>query len=139
MEYIFYAKGHRNVTSAHKTTLEVTRDKEIGKTADCIIGVQSESKLEDIPLKIKRAIKNEDTLIGVRLETENAEDKIIGYGHPELTLDHPTDIVCRKSNYRCNRTLMIKADKAAVDLKKKLIDDLKKGKELKVCIIIDNL
>lgn len=139
MKYIFYTKGHRNVISAHKTTLEVTRDKEIGKTADCIIGVQSESKLEDMPLEIKRAIKNEDTLIRVRLETENAKDEIIGYGHPELTLDHPTDMVCRKSNYRCNRTLMIKADKAAFDLKKELIDDLKKGKKLKVIIIIDNL
>lgn len=139
MKYIFYTKGHRNVISAHKTTLEVTRDKEIGKTADCIIGVQSESKLEDMPLEIKRAIKNENTLIRVRLETENAKDEIIGYGHPELTLDHPTDMVCRKSNYRCNRTLMIKADKAAFDLKKELIDDLKKGKKLKVIIIIDNL
>ena len=61
----------------------------------------------------------------------------MGYGQPDLTLKHPTDMVCRKSNYRCSRTLMVKADKAACDLKKELIDDLKEGKDLKVTIIIN--
>lgn len=137
MEYIFYAKGHPNVTSAHKSTFEVTMDKEIGITADCIIGVSSKTKLQDFPVELRKAIKNEDTIIKVQLETENASDEIIGYGHSELTLDHPTDMVCRKSEYKCSRTLVIKADKAAVDLKRELIDDLKAGKELKVKIIVE--
>ncbi len=136
MDYTFQAKGHKNVTSAHKTTFEVTRDKEISKKADCIIGVQSESKLDDLPLEIREAIRDENKPIIVRLETENAEDEIIGYGHPELSLDHPTDMVCRKSEYKCSRTLMIKSDKAAADLKKELIQDLKEGKVLNVQIII---
>jgi hypothetical protein len=138
MEYVFHAKGHENVTSTHKSTFEVTMDEKLIKAGDCIIGVQSEVKLGDLPHELKEAIKNENTQIKVRLETENAGDKITGYGHPELTLKHPTDMVCRKSNYRCSRTLMINADKAAVDLKKELIDDLKKGKELKVTIIVEN-
>lgn len=137
MEYIFYAKGHPNVTSKHKSTFEVTMDKKIGITADCIIGVSSKTKLEDFPVELRKAIKNEDTIIKVQLDTENASDEIIGYGHSELTLDHPTDMVCRKSEYKCSRTLMIKADKAAVDLKRELIDDLKAGKELKVKIIVE--
>ena len=137
MEYIFRAKGHKNVTSDHKTTFEVTRDKRIGKTADCIIGVQSEAILEDLPPELRKAIKNEDALIKIKLETENAADEIKGYGHGDLTLNHPTDMVCRKSNYTCNRTLMIKADKAAVDLKRELIRDLKEGKDLKISIIVE--
>ena len=137
MEYIFYAKGHHNVTSAHKSTFEVTMDKEIGIKADCIIGVSSEAKLGDFSSEIREAIKNKNTVIMVQLETENAKDEIIGYGHPELTLDHPTDIVCRKSEYKCNRTLMIKANKAAVDLNKELINDLKEGRELKVKISVE--
>lgn len=136
MEYIFYAKGHPNVTSVHKSTFEVTMDKEIGITADCIIGVSSKTKLDDFPVELRKAIKNEDTVIKVQLETENASDEILGYGHPELTLDHPTDMVCRKSEYKCSRTLMIKADKAAIDLKRELIDDLKAGKDLAVKIIV---
>lgn len=137
MEYIFYAKGHPNVTSAHKSTFEVTMDKEIGIKADCIIGVSSEAKLLDFPDEIHEAIRNENALIKVQLETENAFDEIKGYGHPELTLNHPTDMVCRKSEFKCSRTLMIKSDKAAIDIKKELIDDLKEGKELKVKIIVD--
>ncbi|MDI6723936.1 MAG: DUF371 domain-containing protein [Methanobacterium sp.] len=137
MEYVFYAKGHPNVTSMHKSTFEVTMDKEIGIKADCIIGVSSRTKLEDLPDELREAIKNENTIIKVKLETENGYDEIKGYGHPELTLDHPTDMVCRKSEFKCSRTLMIKADKAAVDLNKELINDLKDGKELKVKIIIE--
>jgi hypothetical protein len=137
MEYVFHAKGHENVTSTHKSTFEVTTDEKLSKAGDCIIGVQSDTKLEDLPLELKKAIRDENSLIRVRLETENAEDEIVGYGHPDLTLKHPTDMVCRKSNYRCSRTLMVKADKAACDLKKELIDDLKHGKNLEVTIIIN--
>jgi hypothetical protein len=138
MEHIIHAKGHKNVTSTHKSTFEVTKDENITKAADCIIGVQSDAKLVDFPSGLKEAIRDENTKIKVVLETENAEDEIIGYGHPDLTLEHPTDMVCRKSNYRCSRTLMINADKAAVDLKKELIDDLREGRELKVSIIVEN-
>ena len=137
MEYIFHAKGHYNVTSKHKSTFEVTMDKEIGIRADCIVGVASEAKLEDFPDELLDAIKNENTVIKVQLETENAFDEIKGYGHPELELDHPTDMVCRKSDFKCSRTLMIKSNKAAVDLKKELVNDLKEGKDLKVKIIVD--
>lgn len=137
MEYVFHAKGHYNVTSKHKSTFEVTMDKEIGIKADCIIGVSSDTKLEDFPLEILEAIKDENAVIKVQLETENAFDEITGYGHPELTLDHPTDMVCRKSDFKCGRTLMIKSDKAAIDLKRELIDDLKDGKDLKVKIIVE--
>jgi hypothetical protein len=136
LEYIFHAKGHKNVTSAHKSTFEVTMDKEIGIKADCIIGVSSEAKLENFPLELREAIKNENTSIKVQLETENGFDVIKGYGHPQLTLDHPTDMVCRKSEFKCSRTLMIKSDKAACDLKRELINDLREGKDLKVTIIV---
>ena len=134
MNYSFFAKGHPNVTSRHKTTLEVTMDPEIGIKADCIIGVSSGVSMKDFPEELKNAIQNEKTIIQLILETENARDEITGYGHPELTLDHPTDMVCRKSEFKCSRTLMINADKASCDLKEELIHDLSAGKTLKVTI-----
>jgi uncharacterized protein len=136
MEYTFKAKGHHNVTSKHKTTFEVTQEIEIGLAADCIVGVSSNVSLNDLPPKMRAAIQKENTKIKVVLETGNVEDVIIGYGHPALTLDHPTDMVCRKSDYTCSRTLMINADKAAVDLDGDLIDELSSGKTLKVTIIV---
>jgi len=136
MEYTFEAKGHHNVTSKHKTTFEITQDTEIGLAADCIVGVSSKVSLNDLPIQMREAIQNEDTKIRIILETENAKDVITGYGHPSLTLDHPTDMVCRRSDYTCSRTLMIHADKASVDLDSDLIAELASGKTLKVTIIV---
>ena len=136
MEYTFEAKGHHNVTSKHRTTFEVTQDIEIGLAADCIVGVSSKVSLNDLPLQMREAIQNQDTKIRIILETENAKDVITGYGHPALTLDHPTDMVCRRSDYTCSRTLMIRADKASVDLDSDLIAELASGKTLKVTIIV---
>ena len=73
--------------------------------------------MDDLPNEIFKAIKTDKTPI-IRLETENAFDEVKGYGNPELTLDHPTDMVSKKSDFKCSRTIMINADKAACDLKK---------------------
>jgi hypothetical protein len=136
MEYTFIVKGHPNITSKHKTTLEFTKDPDIGIKADCIIGVKSPVSMDNIPKEISHAIKEDNRPITLKLETENAADTIRGYGHHKLTLDHPTDMVSRKSDFKCSRTLMINADKAAIDLKTDLIKDLRDCKPLKVTIII---
>ena len=91
------------------------------------------------PLKghfAKAKIANKNTKITVILDTENGHDEIVGFGHENLTLTHPTDIVCRTSDYVCPRTLMINADKAARDLDSDLIEDLKNEKEMEVTIIL---
>ena len=127
-------KGHRNVSSLHKSTFEITMDKEIGPTADCIIGVDMDNSMLKFPEDFKQKISNSNTRITVVLDTENGHDEINGWGHEDLTLTHPTDIVCRTSDYTCSRTLMIKADKAAKDLDLNLIEDLKNEKEMNVTI-----
>lgn len=137
MKFTFKTRGHINVTSRHKTTFEVTTDDEIGIKADCIVGVASEKSMKDFSEEFKSALRREDAKIKVILMTRNARDEIKGYGHSDLPLDHNTDIVCRKSDYVCGRTLMIKADKAACDLNSHLIEDLKNGEEMQVEIIID--
>ena len=127
-------KGHQNVSSMHKSTFEITTDTEIGPTADCIIGVDSNMAINSFSDEFKEKIADSKTEIKVTLDTENGHDEIIGYGHEDLTLTHPTDIVCRTSNYTCDRTLMIKANKAAKDLNRDLIEDLKNEKPMMVKI-----
>lgn len=127
-------KGHRNVTSHHKSTFEITRDAEIGPTADCIIGVDMDKTMLNFPHNFKDRIADSNTKIIVELETENGHDVITGFGHENLTLTHPTDIVIRKSDFTCPRTLMINADKAARDLDENLIEDLKNEKIMEVTI-----
>ena len=134
MIFKIQTRGHSNVTSRHKSTFEITRDAEIGPTADCIIGVGMDRTMSDFPKEFKERIANPDTKIIVELETENGHDIITGFGHEDLTLTHPTDIVIRKSDYTCDRTLMINADKAARDLDSNLIEDLKNEKIMEVTI-----
>ena len=127
-------KGHKNVTSNHKSTFEITKDSEIGLSADCIIGVDIDNTMLNFPQEFKDKIANSQTKIIVELKTENAYDEITGWGHEDLTLTHPTDIVIRKSDFICPRTLMIRADKAARDLDKNLIEDLKNEQIMEVTI-----
>ena len=127
-------KGHKNVSSLHRSTFEITKDAEIGPTADCIIGVDMNQSMLNFPQEFKDKIADSNTKVKVILDTENGHDEITGGGHEDLTLTHPTDIVCRTSDYTCSRTLMIKADKAACDLDKNLIEDLKNEKVMEVTI-----
>ena len=39
MNFKIKAKGHKNVLSKHKSTFEITKDKELSLSGDCIIGL----------------------------------------------------------------------------------------------------
>ena len=136
MNFKIRAKGHENVLSMHKSTFEITKDKDLTLSGDCIIGLDIDKSMEDFPKEFKEKLANDDTKVIVELKTPNASDEIEGFGHHDLTLSHPTDIVCRKSTFICSRTLMIKSNKAAIDLNRDLIKDLANGESMEVNIIL---
>ena len=136
MNFKIKAKGHENVLSLHKSTFEITKDKDLSLSGDCIIGLDIDKSMEDFPEEFKEKLANDDTKVIVELKTPNASDTIEGYGHHDLTLSHPTDMVCRKSTFVCSRTLMIKSNKAAIDLNRDLIKDLANGESMEVNIIL---
>ena len=136
MNFKIMAKGHENVLSLHKSTFEITKDKDLSLSGDCIIGLDIDKSMEDFPKEFKEKLANDDTKVIVELKTPNASDSIEGFGHHDLTLSHPTDIVCRKSTFVCSRTLMIKSNKAAIDLNRDLIKDLANGESMEVNIIL---
>ena len=115
--------GHENVTSRHDTTLEITKDEEITKRADCIVGVRA-SKSEEFKQKARS-----NSIIKVVLRAGNITETVTGRGHPKLSFSHKSDIVIRKSTFICPRTLMIKADKSARELDRNLINLLKDRKQ----------
>ena len=137
MNFKIRAKGHENVLSLHKSTFEITKDKDLSLAGDCIIGLDIDKSMEDFPKEFKEKLANDNTKVIVELKTPNASDEIEGYGHHDLTLSHPTDIVCRKSTFVCSRTLMIKSNKAAIDLNRDLIKDLANGESMEVNIILN--
>ena len=134
MNFKIRAKGHKNVLSQHKSTFEITKDKDLTLSGDCIIGLGIDKSMENFPDDFKEKLANDDTKVIVELKTPNAYDKIEGFGHHDLSLSHPTDIVFRKSTFICSRTLMIKSDKAAIDLNRELVEDLANGESMEVNI-----
>ena len=117
--------GHPNVTGKHRTTVEVTKEPSISIRADCIIGVNSDKGMKELSEEFKTLAKNKETIIEVTIRAGEFDDTIRGRGHPDLTFTHETDIVTRKSDFICNRTLMINADKACIDLNHELVKKLK--------------
>jgi hypothetical protein len=63
------------------------------------------------------------------IEAGDIVEVVNAFGSVRLILTHPTDMVVRKSNYICNRTLAIRADKAACDLSRRLVEKLKNQKQ----------
>jgi len=72
----------------------------------------------------------------VIIEANGVKDIVRAHGSSRLTFISPTDIVIRKSNYVCGRTVAIGADKAACDLSRKLIEKLKAANQkVKITLI----
>lgn len=126
---IIKARGHRNITAKHRTTLEFTKDREVTKRGDCIVAVKASKGLKDFSEEFKKKAKNSKAIIKCVIKCQDLEEIITGRGHENLSFEHPNDIVIRKSDFICPRTLMIRADKAAKDLDRRLIDMLKNEKQ----------
>ena len=109
---IFKAYGHKNVLGKHKTTLEFTHEDYLTKRGDCIIGIKADFK----PLfRFKKRIL-------IELKIKNLKDEIIAEFNPNFDSD---EMVIRKSDFIDKRTFAIKANKAAIDIDRKIIDSLK--------------
>ncbi len=123
------AYGHPNVTGRHRTTLELTKDREMTIKGDCIIGVSSDKSIRDLSEEFKGKARKNGSMIELTLKVGGLVERITGEGHPDLTFGHDTDIVVRKSDYICSRTIMIRADKSARELDKEILKRLKNPKE----------
>ncbi len=117
--------GHKNVQATHKTTLEFTKDKHLSKKGDCIVAVAADKALADLSAEFKENLRKPHAKLIILIEADGVIDQVNADGSPQLILSHPTDMVIRKTDYICNRTLAVHADKAAQDLSKALVEKLK--------------
>jgi len=81
------------------------------------------------------AAKSPETRITMVLEVEGLSFSCTGRGDPGLTYTHPRDMVARRSSYTCGRTLMVGADKAAVDLPREMLEALRRGAPVEVGLL----
>jgi uncharacterized protein len=137
---IIYAHGHENVTSLNRMTLEVTKETHLTKRGDCIIALAADKGARDLSPEFKKIAKNEKARISITIEADGETEVVNACGHPQLSFTHPTDLVVRKSDYKCNRTLAIHADKAAVDLKETLVKKMQNpNQRVKVTLTVESI
>tara|TARA_Y100001949_G_scaffold108189_1_gene91397 strand:- start:6545 stop:6961 length:417 start_codon:yes stop_codon:yes gene_type:complete len=121
-------KGHKNILSLHEKTIEITKDSELTLNGDCIIGTNAELSCKDLPEKVKKKIQNPDSKIIFTIKAGNHSFSAHGTGSEKLTLEHPNDIVLRKSAFTCSRTLAINCDMASSDIPRKMVKILQNPK-----------
>ena len=133
--FVFHASGDPKITAEHPTTLEITKEGVKSKRGDCIVAAMSSTGLKELPDEIRKAALHGDTMTLV-IEAGGYVETIKGKGSGELTFADENEIVIRKSGFACGRTLMIHSDKAAADLDRGLVNELRKdGCAVKVTII----
>ena len=119
-EITFY--GHKNILSLHPRTIEVTKDPNLTKNGDCIIGVSANKACDDLNISIKKRLRTKDTFVKMKIIVDQVEFELAGIGNTDLSISHKHDIVLRKSNYTDSRTLAISCDKSAIDIPRDLVN-----------------
>lgn len=130
------AYGHVNVHALHKTTFEITGEHHLTHRGDCIVAVSADRGLGDLSNEFKSELLAGKKL-RITFECDGVTEVVHAFGHPKLTFENPYELVVRKSDFVCNRTLAVRADKAAVDFDRKLVEKL--AQELDVNVVLEVL
>ncbi len=120
--------GHPNVQSFHARTVEITKDAHLTLKGDCIIGVRATKACADLDPAIKNRLIKNDSSIKIEIVVGNEVCSIGGSGDERLTLKNPHDIVIRKTNFVCSRTLSVRCDRASSDIPRSMVEALKDPK-----------
>jgi len=134
-----YAYGHENLRSTHRTTFEITKKSTLTKRGDCVIAVGATKGAKDLSSEFKEAMKRQDAQITITIEVSKIREVVKARGSPQLLFTHPTDMVVRKSNYICNRTIAIKTNEAARDISRKLIEKIQNpDQKIKITLTVES-
>jgi hypothetical protein len=136
---VIFARGHENIQATHRTTFEITKEPTLTKRGDCIVAVEATKGAADLPLEFKEAARKKGAQITITIEAEELKEIVKTKGSPRLLFTHPTDLVVRKTDYVCGRTLAIGADKAASDLSRKLIEKIQDSSQrIRITLAVEN-
>ena len=135
MKYSFNCYGHENITAKHKTTLEFTKDKDLNLNGDCIVGVSANFELSEIKEFIKKSGNKFTVIMRAIPKNKILQDEIIAEINPDFSSNK--EIVIRKTDFVSERTMGIKANKAAFELNRGLINFLKEKKN-KIRVIFES-
>ncbi len=121
MRFEIKFSGHENIRSTHKKTIEITKESELTTRGDCIIGVNASCSCSDLPQSIKEKLQDPKSIVQFSIKVAIHEFIVNGSGHQNLTLTHTEDIVIRKSDFVCPRTLAVNCDKTSEHLPREMV------------------
>jgi hypothetical protein len=121
----FEARGHRNVMATHPTTIEITRSPDLTTKGDCVVAVRSAKGANDLSEEFKRAARSEGAMITLTLEVAGESFTVAGSGSPKLGFTDQDDMVFRKSSFVSDRTVMVSAEKASIDIPRRFVRNLR--------------
>lgn len=118
-EVTFY--GHPNVRSLHSKSIEITKDGYLTPKGDCIIGIKANKACTDLEESIRRGLKSSLAIVKIEVIVDDESFIIKGRGDERLTMLNPHDIVIRRTNFVCPRTMSVLCDKASSDMPRELV------------------
>ena len=126
MSFIFHCRGHGNILSTHRNTIEFTKEKELSLRGDCILGVDADFDFAALRqfLAGKKQIRATVSIGGI-------SDTFSFIPNPDFSDAH--ELVIRKTGFNSTRTLGFHADKAAKDISRELA---KKAKDKNAVLTI---
>jgi len=124
--------GHPLVRATQPTTFEVTIEDHLTRQGDCIIGVRADRGAAGLSPEFRRVLADDRAVLLTRLTAGGFSVEVHGRGSSRVTLEHPTDLVWRRSSFVCKRTVAIHCDQVAATLPRELIRALREGSELEV-------
>lgn len=133
VEYL-HAHGHEHVRATHASTVEITRDDWLTPAGDCIVGIEADRAPADFAPSFVRTARSSAARIVLDVVTPTARDRIVGRGDPALTFDSGRCLVARTSGHVDDRTVLVRADRAAADLDRQLVTALREGAPMTVRI-----
>jgi len=81
-----------------------------------------------LPQEIKDKLRDPGSKVTFSISVNTHQFTIVGSGHPDLILTHKKDIVLRKSDFICPRTIAVKCDKASDLLPREMVSLLQNPK-----------
>jgi hypothetical protein len=128
-------RGHPLVRATHPTTFEVTTEDHLTRQGDCIIGVRAVRGAGGLSPEFRRVLADDRAVLVTRLTAGGHTVEIRGRGSSKITLTNPMDLVWRRSNFVCGRTVAILCEHTAATLPRELIRALREGGELEVELV----
>ena len=133
------AFGHESILCTHKSTIELTKEGNLTKRGNCILGIRASKACVNLNSALKKKIQ-ENNKIKIKIKVDDLVDSFYGYGSSELKMSNNKAIVFRKSNFICDRTVLINCTKSSRELNRDLVKRLSvQGKKFSIIFEVDEI